>query len=116
MKYGDLVYAVEDIGAVDERGNAHRTRNWLLTDQGMEAAEQGYLCVNCGEWPLSPSNPAVCPVCKFPVADEQTLLLNREHLGERDLGPSPAMRALEEERERENWQAATGVWLPGDPL
>lgn len=116
MKYADLVVGVEDIGAVDGRGNAHRTRNWLLTERGFAAAEQGYLCANCGEWPLSPAFPAACPICRFPVKDEQTRLLVREHQGTRDVGPSPAMKALDEERERENWVPSAGVWLPGDPL
>lgn len=116
MKYSDLVAGVEDIGALDERGNEHRTRNWLLTEQGFAAAEQGYLCANCGEWPLPEAFPKHCPICQFNVRDEQTNLLVREHQGTRDMGPSPAMKALEEEREREAWIPATGVWLPGDPL
>jgi len=116
MKYSDLVVGVKDISAVDERGNPHRSRNWLLTEQGFGAAEQGYLCANCGEWPLSPAFPKHCPVCSFPVASEQTNLLAREHQGEIDLGPSPAMQALEQEREREGWRKATGIWVPGDPI
>ena len=115
MSYSDLVYAVEDISAVDERGNEHRTRNWLLTDKGFQAAEQGYLCVNCGE-PLKEAFPDQCPVCRFNVKRDQIMLLNREHQGDRDMGPSPAWKALDETREREDWVPATGIWLPGDPL
>jgi len=122
MNYSDLVYAVEDVAAVDERGNEHRTRNWLLTDKGFKAAEQGYLCAECGEYwgegvpNPQPPFPDQCPLCGFHVKRDQIMLLNREHQGTLDVGPSPAMKALDEEREREGWRKATGIWVPGDPL
>ncbi len=113
--YKKLVFGVEDIGAIDERGNEHRTRNWLLTDEGFKAVEQGHLCINCAE-PLREAFPERCPLCGFHVKRDQIELLNREHQGELDLGPSPAMKALDEEREREGWKARTGIWLPGDSI
>ena len=120
--YRELVYGVEDIGATDERGQQHRVRNWLVTDRGFKALQEGYMCLECGEyWGIGipspqPPFPEQCLLCGFHVKRDQIMLLNREHQGERDMGMSPAMRELEEEREREMWKQKTGIWLPGDPI
>lgn len=98
--------------AVDGRGNAHAVVNWGITEEGLQAMREGWMCARCTEYPLPESFPEACPVCGFPIRAEQARELADSD--ELDMGPSPARKALEEEREREAFKKRTGIWLPGD--
>lgn len=117
LRYSDLVVGVEEMGAVDERGNLHRVKNWQVTEAGFQAMRDGFMCHECTEWPLPQAFPERCPTCGFEVAKYQTELLARDHQGEIDVSePSPNMRAVMEEREREAFRKRAGIWVPGDPI
>ena len=100
---------------VDEEGKVARGINWQLTPEEYQQVSEGYRCLSCME-PFEAAFPEKCPLCGFHVRENQTFELARQHQGERDVGPSPEWRALDEQRERESWKKRTGIWLPGDPV
>ncbi len=63
VKYSDLVVGVDEMTAVDERGNQHRVKNWQITEAGFQAMRDGFMCHECTEWPLPQAFPERCPIC-----------------------------------------------------
>lgn len=112
-----LTETPQEITVVDETGTVRRGINWLLTEEEMGQVREGYRCLNCMQR-FQEAFPEKCLVCGFHVRDQQSFELQRQHQGDLDVGPSPAMRELQEQRERETWKPSgtSQIWLPGRPL
>jgi hypothetical protein len=108
-----LTETPEQITIVDEDGNVRRGINWHLTPEEYQQVKEGYRCLSCME-PFQTPFPEKCGICGFHVQAQQSFELVRQHQGELDMGPSPAMRQVEEEREKELWtpSGTTQIWLP----
>lgn len=111
-----LTHLPEEITAIDSDGHLVRGINWILTEEEDAQIRDGYRCIKCAEAPLPEAFPVKCPVCGYPVRAEQSFEYARGRQDDRDGGPSPEMRRLDEVRERERWQRKSGIWLPGDEI
>lgn len=90
----------------------------VMPKETYEQYRQGYRCIKCHSVQSQPF-PRVCEAkwkdgggCGFPMADQQMHHLEVEFTGEVDLWPEDREDWVQEERERENWQRKTGIWLP----
>ena len=111
-----LTHTPEQVSAVDADGNPVRGVNWILTEEEDQQVRDGYRCIKCMEAPLPEAFPAACPVCGYPIRKEQSLEYLRGRQADRDGGPSPEMRRLDEVREREAFRKRAGIWVPGDAI
>ena len=75
-----LVLAVDDT-------NAEGKTQITMTQEGAEMLMQGYLCGRCLEdLTLLGAFPAECPVCHFPVAQEQISQFKEQFKGKQHIG------------------------------
>ena len=104
-----------EVTVVDDEGRERRGINWVLTPEEYQQVRQGYRCLHCME-PFETPFPEKCGICGFHVRDQQTFELDRQHQGDLNMGPSPEMQRVEDERERELWtpSGTTQIWLPRD--
>ena len=110
-----LQFPPDEITVVDETGQFRRGINWNLTPEEDRQVREGYRCLHCME-PFEAAFPDKCSLCGFHVKSQQSFEYVRGKQGDLAAGPSPAMKALDEEREREAFRARSGIWVPGDPI
>lgn len=89
-----------------------------LTPEQYEQYRTGHRCPKCHTF-QDEAFPLVCKTvwkdtgerCGFRIRDDLEKWLNQEYRGEESLWPDRT-DAIGSEREREEWMARTGIWVP----
>ncbi len=98
----------------------HRPMDLILAPEQFEQYRTGYRCPRCHSV-QSQAFPEECETvwrdtgekCGFRIKDDLHKWLEFEFRGEETLWPDRE-DAINDDREREDWTPATGIWLPGD--
>jgi hypothetical protein len=108
---------VEQLPAIDERGNVHRVLAFVVTPEEDEQIRTGYRCANTCMQVFDEPFPDECPVCKldpskawFSPKKHQLEMYEKGRQPDHQYGPSPID---DYDYEQEAWTPKTGIWLPG---
>ena len=109
---------VEELPAVDERGNSRPVVNWVVTPEEDEQIRQGYRCPFDMQV-FREAFPESCVICEltperawFSPRLHQAQVYEAMHQGEQWYGPSPID---DYDYEADDWETKTGsqILLPG---
>jgi hypothetical protein len=98
----------------------HVPMNITMPPELFEQYRQGYRCPRCHSV-QSEAFPEECEMvwrdtgqrCGFKIKDKLNDWLEFEFRGEESLWPENREDAINDDREREDWTARKGIWLPG---
>jgi hypothetical protein len=107
---------VEELPALDERGNVHRVVAFVVSPEEDEQIRQGYRCVHCMQVFREPF-PDECVICTMSGRDfspkrDQLEVYEKGRQPDHQYGPSPID---DHDYEQELWKPAgeSRIWLPG---